>query len=227
MYKHRCKKCDIEFESKKSDAKYCSKSCVWEDKGWSSENNTTCTNCKTEFHMKLSAKKRYKRTHGYFCSNVCVGEFRSGGVYTGSKNPNYRGVTHDSDGYRIYVPHLSSVTGLKRMKLHQAVCCETLGIKKIGRGFHVHHRDCDIENNKAENLVVLNISDHKWLHKQYGVATLWANFHGKISTQLLISWSDNKNRAARLLNLNVIKQNINDIGFVLNGELTLKENNNE
>tara|TARA_R110000803_G_scaffold91785_1_gene159302 strand:+ start:482 stop:1018 length:537 start_codon:yes stop_codon:yes gene_type:complete len=174
------------------------------------------------FHLKPFAKKRFKRTLGYFCSNTCVGEFKSKGCYDGNKNPNYKGRTEDSDGYtlREYVDCGSRVNGLKRMKLHQAICCEALGVVKIGQGLHVHHRDCDVKNNDPKNLVVLLISDHKWIHKQFGSATLWAHYHGKVKTEQLISWSDNKDRASRLIDLNVLSQKATSIGMINEGELS-------
>ena len=210
-----CKHCSKEFSvrpCKAETAKYCSKECKWAFNNWSSEPNTVCTQCDKEFHLKPSAKKRYKRTHGYFCSNICVSNFRSSGVYSGAKNPNYKkGLDHD--GYkRLEAEHCNRLGFGIGMKLHQAVCCEVLGIKKITKGFHVHHRDCDILNNVPENLVILSISDHKWLHKQFGNATLWAHYHKKVSTNTLVSWSDDKERALRLLDINVTMQ-ANTSGF--------------
>jgi hypothetical protein len=219
-----CLHCKKEFSVipyKADTAKYCSKKCKWDFHGWSSEPNTTCAQCGKEFHLKPFNKKRLERSHGYFCSNVCVGVFRSSGVYDGNKNPNYRGRTEDSDGYslRTYVEHCSGVNGLKGMKLHQAVCCEIFDVKKIGMGLHVHHRDCDVRNNEPTNLSILCISDHKWLHKQFGNATLWAHYHGKINTESLVAWSDDKDRAARLLDASVLNQSIEQIGVVIDGLL--------
>jgi hypothetical protein len=112
---------------------------------------------------------------------------------------------------RVYTDACSGVTGLKSIKLHQAVCCEVLGIEKIPKGLHVHHRDCDVMNNSPENLVVLNASDHKWLHKQYGIASLWAHFHGKIDSESLCDWSDDRQRARRLLDLKVTDQKAEEL----------------
>lgn len=155
--------------------------------------------------MKPSQKNRYLRTLGYFCSNVCAAKSKQD-AYFGEKNPNYKAKNVDCDGYRIYAPAARSVGSIGRMKLHQAVCCEILGIERIPIGLHVHHRDCDIKNNAAENLVVLSASDHKWMHKQFGVATLWAFCNKLIDLNSLASWSDDKERAMRLLPMTVIDQ---------------------
>jgi hypothetical protein len=155
--------------------------------------------------MKPSQLKRYPRTLGVFCSHACIAAGKRVG-YAGERNPNYKGKNTDSDGYRMYVPSASHAHGGKGMKLHQAVCCEVLGIEKMPRGVHIHHRDCDITNNTPENLVVLGVSDHKWLHKQFGVAVLWAYCRGKVALDDLLAWSDDPARAKRLLPLNVVAQ---------------------
>lgn len=214
IHKHTCNNCNVDFETRKSTSKYCSKKCIWIHKGWSNEPNTNCTHCKKDFHLKQSAKLRYKRRLGYFCSNSCFALYKSeSGAYDGDKNPNYRGRKFDGDGYalRDYAPHAGRVNGLKRMKLHQAVCCELLGTTKIEKGLHVHHRDCNVLNNEPENLAVLSISDHKWMHKQYGSAILYAYYNKLVSFENLVEWSNDKERSVKLLNLNVTEQTIESI----------------
>lgn len=211
-----CLKCNEEYSVKASRleaSKFCSMKCKWDFNGWDSSPNTECSVCKKMFHLKPYAKKRFKRSLGFFCSNTCSGIAKKSS-YSGEKNPNYRGVTKDSDGYalRIYSPQSVTALGLVgRYKLHQAVCCEILGVSGLPKGAHVHHRDCDVLNNVAENLVVLTVSDHKWLHKQYGNATLWAYCHGKVGLDDMVSWSDDKERARKLIALSVKDQSIDRI----------------
>lgn len=155
--------------------------------------------------MKPSQLSRYKRTLGTFCSVNCAAIHRKT-AQLGDKNSNYKGKNTDSDGYKIYTPKagcIGSENYLGKMKLHQAVCCEALGIKKMPKGVHVHHRDCNILNNTPENLCVMTASDHKWLHKQFGIASLWALMNGKVYTEMLASWSDDPARAEFLLSLDI------------------------
>ena len=63
-----------------------------------------------------------------------------------------------------------------------------------------------LENNLPQNLVVLNNSDHRWLHKQFGSTGLWAFCNGKISLDEACSWSNNPELARRLLPLTVVDQ---------------------
>lgn len=206
MISKNCEECGNSFtviRSRALTAKYCCTAC--RDLSKKAVPNQTCSVCNTAFHMKQSQLNRYARNLGVFCSNTCASSAKAS-AYSGDKNPNYRGRTSDIDGYRLYTPQASFLHGLKGMKLHQAVCCEVLGIKKMPKDVHIHHRDCDILNNHADNLVVLNISDHKWIHKQYGIATLWAYCHDKVQLAELVSWADDKERALRLLPLKVKDQ---------------------
>lgn len=198
-----CEVCASSFtvpSNRSETARFCSRACAAE--GAKKPPNTTCTICGANFRLKPSQLARYERTLGVFCSVACTAAAKAR-AYEGVFNPNYKGKNTDSDGYRIFPPSAKRETGLDVGKLHQAVCCQQLGIRRIPRGFHVHHRDCDVLNNAPENLAVLSISDHKWLHKQYGVATLWAFMHKKINTELLVNWSDDKTRAETLLTLGV------------------------
>lgn len=87
---------------------------------------------------------------------------------------------------------------------------EYLGIDKIPEGHCVHHRDCNVDNNDKENLVILSNSDHRWIHKQYGSSTLWAYYYNKVTLIELVEWSNDKDRAKRLIPLNIIGQKDNN-----------------
>ena len=128
--------------------------------------------------------------------------------FSGSGNPNYRGRNTDSDGYRIYVPGASAVDlGFrKNIKMHHAVSFVELGLTSLPKATHVHHRDCDPLHNDAENLALLTEWDHKWLHKQFGVAPLAAYMRREVDAKALASWSDDPLRAEFLLKQNVVDQ---------------------
>lgn len=208
MYKIICLNCGKEFEvinSRKDSAKFCSKKCSSEFKH--GELNTKCTECGKMFHLKESSKRRYKRNQGYFCSTKCVSDFRKK-EYLGSNNPNFRNIKRDDDGYLLsYLPRFG------RIKLHHKVVFEFLGINKIPNNYCVHHRDCEVDNNDIENLVLLNGSDHRWLHKNFGNATLWAFINNKISIDDLCSWCKNPEKAKKLLTLNIKIQKQNNENF--------------
>lgn len=203
-----CGKTFSVIRSRENTAKFCSRACS--DSHPRSDANVECDHCHTRFHMKPSQIVRYPRSLGVFCSTNCLSEAKRI-AYEGSRNPNYKGKNVNSDGYRVYPPSARRLLGHKLKLVHQVVACESLGIQSVPSGYHVHHRDCNVMNNAPENLVVLSISDHKWLHKQFGVASLWAFCKGLIGMQQLCEWADDKDRARRLLPLNVLVQR--DSGF--------------
>lgn len=215
-----CGKVFIRYGKQILTAKTCSKKCLGKFK--KAKPNTVCTQCNKNFHLKESSKKRYKRTHGYFCSTECVANFRKD-KYLGKGNPNFRKqVNRSTDGYKLdYLPKFG------RIKLHHKVTFETLGINKIPKNYCVHHRDCNIDNNSPENLVLISQSDHRWLHKQFGNATLWAYINGKVTLDELLKWTNNINYAKRLLPLNLLDQKKSGVfksgDFMLNPKVQLIE----
>ena len=205
MVKKICEVCLSSFSvipCRELTAKYCSRDCS--DKSKVSDKESSCSECGTMFHRKPSHRnKNYKL--GMFCSITCSAKFLSI-AYLGENNPNNRNRLTDHDGYRIYSPQASTVLTGKKVKIHTAVAREILGVKTIPKGFHVHHRDCDVMNNNPENLAMLSVSDHVWLHKQFGSASLWAYSREKVSLDSLVSWSQDHERATRLLTINLLTQ---------------------
>lgn len=196
MIQRDCAHCGKTFsfhKSREKTAKACSREC-WRILSIK-PTNTKCANC----DKPIRRKARSLRDHvHHFCGHECSGEFKKT-YYAGKNNPNYKARNYDSDGYRVYVPPASLNLGLGRIKQHTAMALISMGVTKIPKGYHVHHRDCNVLNNDVENLALLTISDHVWLHKQFGNATLWAFMNGKISLDEIVSWSDNPKRASRLL----------------------------
>lgn len=197
-----CGICDKEFNvphSRTLTAKYCSKECY--RKADKKPNKVRCSECGTLFKQKKSQEERNK-VWGSFCSSECNSSFRSR-ASLGDKNPNSKGRNFDDSGYRLCVPAAGLGLGLGKIKLHHAIAFAELGIKKLPAQTHIHHRDCNVLNNDKSNLALLTVSDHKWLHKQFGSATLNAIHHNKIPIKDAVSWSDDPDRAFMLLNAGV------------------------
>jgi len=155
-----------------------------------------CVVCKKPFKTKQSHLGRR-----VYCSKQCQGSAYAT-KYLAEHNPNYRGRTENWDGYPMKVDYKTH----KTMPIHKAVVLEFLEVEKLGKNWTIHHRDCNVHNPVLENLAVLSRSDHKWLHKQFGNAGLWAYMRQKVSLDVLISWSNDPERARRLLLLNVTQQ---------------------
>lgn len=190
-----CGKTEKVYPSRAKRYFTCSLKCMAEyNRNKYSENITKqCDCCGTKFNTKTSHLNRRK-----YCSKQCQAIAYTT-RYNGKNNPNYRHRTSNTDGYCVDIVNGKSKT------IHVAVVYEYLNISNHN-GYHIHHRDCNKHNNVLSNLVVITNSDHLWLHKQFGNATLWAYCNGKIQKDTLIEWSDNKERARNLLDLTVLQQ---------------------
>lgn len=194
----KCLICNKELDvwpSRAKKFKTCSMKCLAEY--FKDDNNTICKTCGKEFHLKPYRKKR---SQDNFCSVGCFASWKSESQ-RGCNNPNFRNRLYGGDGMKIlHIPSIGSV------KEHRFVAESILG--EIPKGLNVHHRDCNPINNVPENLVVLCPKDHRWIHKQFGNATLYAYYYNKIDKESLISWSNDKDRAERLLDLNILNQKL-------------------
>jgi endogenous inhibitor of DNA gyrase (YacG/DUF329 family) len=189
-----CGKKELVSLSRAKGYKTCSRSCMGKRASLIlSENITkTCPVCNKKFKLKRSSFRRRQ-----YCSKICQAiAYKT--RYLGTNNPNFR-PDHKDAGYNY-------AYRIGRIFLHKQVVLDYLNIKIIPKNLFIHHRDCDKRNNVPENLVLLNASDHNWLHRQYGSAVLWAYLNNKISKDQLIEWSNDKDRARRLLDLNITNQ---------------------
>jgi hypothetical protein len=194
-----CKICNKEQMVSPSRAKTylaCSKSCL--GKSFKKKPNCKCSQCDKDIYKKPSKLKNSKL--GSFCSVNCLAEYQKT-AFLAEKNPNFKNIKRDCDGYKMI--HLLNIGSFKH---HVYVMHSILGIDKIPKGYHIHHRDCNKDNNLPENLVLLSISDHLWVHKQYGSAVLWAYSKKQIDLESLIRWSNDPERAKKLLNLTLYEQ---------------------
>lgn len=153
-----------------------------------------CINCNNTYSVKYSHRERSK-----YCSKQCLAEHYKE-RYKGVNNPNFnKNVDRDYDGYILTYKD-------GRQALHKSVALEVLRLNNIPIGYHIHHRNCDINDNTKENLAVLSCSDHRWLHKQFGNASLWAFCTGKVSLEDLCSWSTDPTKAKILLETKIENQ---------------------
>lgn len=182
----------------------CSVKCLakYNSRRYEKKDIMVCPVCLQDFKVKKSQKCRRK-----YCSKKCQGtDYKT--RYLGGSNPNFRNKGVDYDGYP-----LSYSRG--RVKIHKEVVCSFLNIASIPKNFHIHHRDCNIYNNEENNLVVLHVSDHQWIHKNFGVAVLNALQDKKITLKKLCSWSRDPQKAKKLLSISILDQ----VGVFKSGEL--------
>jgi len=193
-----CGKIEFVGMQRSKNYKACSISCYSIYVKQQAPNKYRCSFCNKEHYKKPSEVKKAK--NGVFCSVTCFASWKSNNLF-GAKNPNFRNRIYDSDGSRL----IHSET-FGRKKMHHAVVFEILGINKLPPNHCVHHRDGNHLNNAPQNLLVVSFSDHRWIHAQYGSAMLMAYSRGLITSTEMVSWSNDEDRALRLISSNVLIQ---------------------
>lgn len=110
-------------------------------------NNAVCQNCNYPFSVNPADMRRGR---GKYCSKICYTEAIR-------KNPS----SYICSGGYIVV---------RRQRIHRTLMEQHLG-RKLAKDEHVHHINGNKQDNRLENLVVLNASEHHKLHptKGYGL----------------------------------------------------------
>lgn len=155
--KKYCKKCGKEISKPYNDYNkrcYCCRSCFEYDFA-----NTTCVVYWKPFYVRPDTLKKWTKIW-FTCSRECSNEIRKQ-YYLWNKNPNYKWKKYTRDWYSALwlLPKIGSV------KINNIVMQIVLWIPKTPKWYQIHHRDCDVNNNSPENLALLTINEHTYLHK--------------------------------------------------------------
>lgn len=188
-----CVICNKEFErtgKQALTAKTCSRKCMGENA--KAKPNTTCTNCGKEYHLKESAKKRYSRNMGFFCSLKCSNVYRiehfkgennhqfglrgnlnasfKGDILKKKNNNNvdlfkYVGFDYpkNKNGRVLYHRYLVQ----ENFKLFDTRFFDFIDGKYIIKDdLDVHHKDNNHNNNDINNLEIVTRSEHTRIHNK-------------------------------------------------------------
>lgn len=179
----KCDNCGKEFECQNFRIRqrvniFCCKKCEGEYR--KAKPNHICPICGKPFHLSES-ENRFVNC----CSYKCMGEYRKI-FYVGENNPNYGNkgsknpiwksdkrispygyilVRDESHPYRnvdgfVFEHRLIA----ERYLLTEENRVEINGKFYLKKGFDVHHKDRNRQNNSPENLLVLTRSEHMKLH---------------------------------------------------------------
>lgn len=172
-----CGKNEMVFKSRSKKYVTCSTICLGKlnSKRYTTKVKNVCVICKVEFEVKLSHSKRR-----ICCSNECGNKYRS--IYKiGENNSNYRTISKIENGIKV--------KDYSRYKdPYHKIVKDWFGLKKLIKGYDIHHRDCDHNNNEITNLVLLPRSAHMLLHRFLGNILLRAYSKGLITKEILFSY---------------------------------------
>lgn len=167
-----CGKEEYVFQCRAKSYKTCSKEC--RDKHLHNINNQlkpkVCPVCGQTFMVKPSQWDRR-----LCCSIDCLSKWKA---------EKEKGDENGNSLERKVAKGLIKRTDLeKRGDYHQKVVKKFFGIKKIPSGYHVHHKDCNHQNNELTNLVVLPTDVHMLVHRHFGTVLLEALHTGRITRE--------------------------------------------
>lgn len=203
-----CKNCgkkELVFNSRAKKYVTCSTKCMGElnSKKYSNKIKKECPICKKEFEVKQSHNKRR-----ICCSIGCSNKYRS--IYKiGENNSNYKTLEKIENGIKV--------KDYSRYKEpYHKIVKDWFGITKSIKGYDIHHRDCNPNNNDISNLVLLPRNAHMLLHKYLGNILLKAYANNLITKDILFSYCTNE----QIIFLNeVIDLNITHQAVIKQGEL--------
>lgn len=193
-----CGKVEYVHKSRSKNYKCCSRECIGKLNSlrYNKKISKECPICGKEFFVKTSQAKRR-----ICCSNECLNKYRS--LYkTKENNPNYR----------LRVIELEN--GVRRKdfnrykEIYKHVALDALNVDKIPKGYNIHHKDANSNNNDPKNLIILPKATHMLLHRWFGNILLNAIETNKISMELLqsICTQEQYNLYKNIIILNVTSQ---------------------
>lgn len=161
--------------------------------------NVKCKICWKEIYVKPWRYREDKMW--YTCSREHSRRLRVE-YYLWKNNPNYkwRDTTYDWTSRLALIPKLWNV------KINDVVMKIMLWIKEKPKWYEIHHKDCNINNNNPDNLVLLNKKDHQLLHKNFWRVWLIMIAEWKLSIEDAAKYSWYDNIMIELLNRSLITQ---------------------
>ena len=177
-----CRKEEYVSYSRSKSYKCCSVECLakYNSKKYSKRVTLQCPICGVYYECKQSKIQQHRTCGSKECRSKWLSITRKG-----RNNANYHHVEIDLMNTSVNEDkHKCSRT------LYQHVVKETLGlssVKSIPKGYVIHHKDANHDNNDPSNLVMLPKTAHRLIHTKYGNILIRALHTGKISTELFFS----------------------------------------
>lgn len=201
-----CAECGlIEYVSPSRAKRYkcCSRECIgkYNSKKYNKQIELVCPICGKIYYCKQSKIVHHRTCGSTECRKKWLQQTR-----IGKNNSNYKKIEIDLMSTSVTLTeHSTSKT------IYQHVVKEILGlnsVRDIPKGYVIHHKDCNHNNNTPTNLVVLPKNAHRLLHTKFGNIIL-RNLHtGNITKEMFFNMctEEEKTFYENIIDLNVTHQ---------------------
>ena len=157
--------------------KYCSRECMgkYNSKKYNKQVELICPICGKTYYCKQSKINHHRTCGDSECRKIWLQQTRRG-----KNNSNYKKIEID-----LINTSVKNNNHDKSKTIYQHVVKEILGlnsVKDLPKGYVIHHKDCNHNNNIPTNLVVLPKHTHRILHTKFGNIIL-RNLHNNLITK--------------------------------------------
>lgn len=191
----------------------CSRECLAKhnSKRYSKKIELTCPICGEIYECKVSKIKHHRTCGKKECRSEWLKRTREG-----SGNSNYKNVNELLKETNSKSTHDKSKTIYKHVVKENFKLSSTT---KIPKGYHIHHKDGNHENNVPENLILLDKSTHMLIHRFFGNVLINALHTNKISRDFFFSLCNDveKEFYSKIIDINITNQELtNDFEKTIN-----------
>lgn len=166
----------------------------------------TCPICGEEYECKQSKTKHHRTCGKPECRKSWLKKTKCG-----KNNTNYKKVED--------LIRRNEYGECRNKAIHQHIVKEYFNLpnlKSLPKGYHIHHKDCNHDNNDIHNLVLLPQETHMLLHRIFGNVLLSALHTGRMDRETFFSILTDKQKE---FYLNIIDLDITHQAVVKQGEL--------
>ena len=191
-----CGKHEFVFPSRAKKYLCCSKECLgkYNSIKYNTQVEKECPICHSKFYVKQSHADRR-----ICCCTSCANTYRSL-TKVGNNNPNYRGFDIKlKDDIRA---------NKTKSSIHTRIVKNYFKLSKIIKGYDIHHKDANHDNNEFTNLVVIPRDVHMLIHRWFGNILIHALHTGIIDRDLFFSMCNEEQKEfyKQIIDLNITNQ---------------------
>lgn len=200
-----CSECGKkEYVTQSRAKKYvcCSKNCLgkYNSKKYSKKVELICPICGEKYECKQSKINNHKTCGKKECRSEWLKRTR-----VGSGNNNYKSVNDLLKENNCKNAHDKSKTIYMHIVKEQF---KLSSITKLPKGYVIHHKDGNHENNLPENLILIDKSTHSLIHRYFGNILIRCLHCGLITKETFFSFCNEEERKfyIQLIDTNITNQ---------------------